>query len=161
MNLTSTSTTHQKALALGAIAGMRAMTAPALVTDHYAKSPTFFLEGTGLNFLQNKNVSTSLKILAVAELIGDKFPQLPNRIAPLQLLPRVVSGALVGATVAEAEGESKVTGGLLGVVGALVSSYAFYFLRQKLGKLTGLPDATFAVMEDALALKVGTAVLKQ
>ncbi|WP_205500837.1 DUF4126 family protein [Rufibacter psychrotolerans] len=157
----TTSTTKQKALALGAIAGLRAVTAPALVTDHFSKSPTIFLQGTPLQPLQNPTLATVLKILALAELIGDKLPHMPNRIAPLQLVPRAVSGAVVGATLAEAEGESRVTGALLGLVGALTAAYAFFFARQKLGQLTGLPDSLFALLEDALALKGGAAVLRQ
>ncbi|MBC3541623.1 DUF4126 family protein [Rufibacter sediminis] len=154
------STTNQKAFALGAIAGMRAMTAPAILSDYLSDSNSLFLDGSRLGYLQKSGVATGMKILAVAELIGDKLPQTPKRIKPIQLAPRVFSGALVGATIAEANGDSKITGGLLGVVGALAGSYAFYHLRKRLRKMTGLPDATFALMEDALALKAGTAIMK-
>ncbi|WP_148041384.1 DUF4126 family protein [Rufibacter immobilis] len=154
------SSTNQKALALGAIAGIRAMTAPALLSNHFHHSPTIFLEGTKLGYLQKSGVATGTKLLAVLEMLGDKIPNVPDRIKPIELLPRVVSGGLVGATLAEANGESRITGGLLGVVGALASSYVFFFLRTRLVKITGLPDATFALMEDALALKAGSAILK-
>ncbi|RNI30574.1 DUF4126 family protein [Rufibacter latericius] len=159
MNLTP-STSNQKALALGAVAGMRAMTAPAILSDHFAESPSLLLDGSNMNYFQKSGVATGMKVLAVAELIGDKLPFTPKRIIPMQLIPRVFSGALVGAAIAESNGDSKITGGLLGVVGALASTYAFFYLRKKLRKATGLPDAAFALMEDALALKMGTAALK-
>jgi uncharacterized membrane protein len=160
MNLVANHT-NQNAFALGAIAGMRAMSAPALLSNHLANSPSLLLTGTKLGYLQRTGVATGMKVLAVAELIGDKIPKTPNRISPMQLLPRVLSGALVGATIAEINGESKITGSLLGVVGALAGSYAFFFLRKKLGDISGFPDAAFALMEDALALKVGSAVLNR
>ncbi|WP_210488853.1 DUF4126 family protein [Rufibacter aurantiacus] len=153
-------TTHQKALAMGAIAGMRAMTAPAILANHLSDSPSLSLAGSKLNYLQKSGVATGMQILAVAEMFGDKFPQVPKRIVPIELLPRVFSGALVGATIAELNGESRVTGGLLGIVGAVASSYAFYFLRKKLGKATKLPDAALALAEDALAVKLGTSILR-
>ncbi|GGK68690.1 membrane protein [Rufibacter glacialis] len=145
---------------MGAIAGMRAMVAPAILSNHLSNSPTLFLQGSQLDYLQKSGVATGMKVLAVAELIGDKLPMTPNRIKPLQLVPRIFSGALVGATLAEANGENRVTGALLGVVGALAASYAFFYLRKNLGKMIGLPDASFALLEDALAVKAGTAILK-
>ncbi|KAA3438245.1 DUF4126 family protein [Rufibacter hautae] len=156
----SLSSTHQKAFAMGAVAGMRAMTAPAILSNHFIDSPSLGLAGSNFNYLQKSGVATGMKILAFAEMFGDKIPKVPNRIAPIELLPRVFSGALVGATIAEANGESRITGGLLGIVGAVASSYAFYYLRKKLGKATGLPDAALALAEDALAVKLGTTILR-
>ncbi|ALJ00513.1 DUF4126 family protein [Rufibacter tibetensis] len=154
------STTNQKAMALGAIAGMRAMTAPAILSNHFANSHSFFLDGSSLGYLQKSGVATGMKVLAVAELIGDKLPFTPKRIKPLQLMPRAFSGALVGATIAESNGESRITGALYGLVGAMAASYVFYYLRKNLVKVSGIPDGAFALMEDALALKVGTSILK-
>src|SRR6187431_778236 len=120
-----------QAIGLGAIAGMRSMAAPALLSHFLTHHPAGALYNTRLRYLQRPLVATGLKFLAGAELIGDKLPQTTNRISPPQLAMRVLSGAVVGATVAGAHKKSKITGGMLGMVGALAASYGFFFLRKK------------------------------
>ena len=149
-----------QALGLGAIAGMRAVAAPALLSHYLNNDPAGALYNTPLRYLQRPLVATSLKLLAGAELIGDKLPVTPDRIAPSQLAVRVLSGAVVGATVAGANRKPKVTGAMLGIIGALAASYGFYFLRKKVGEKSGLPNIALGLMEDALMASGGIALMQ-
>ena len=150
-----------QALGLGAVAGMRAVAAPAILSHFLTNDPAGSLYNTPLRLLQRPLVATSLKFLAGAELIGDKLPVAPDRIAPTQLAARVLSGAVVGATVAGANEKSKVTGAMLGIAGALAASYGFFFLRKKLGQGSGLSNIALGLMEDALMAGGGIAIMKK
>jgi uncharacterized membrane protein len=149
-----------QAFGLGAIAGMRAFGAPAILSHFLTNDPAGALYNTPLRYLQRPLVATSLKFLAGAELLGDKLPQTGNRISPPQLAARVLSGAVVGATVAGAHKKSKITGGMLGVVGALAASFGFYFLRKKIGQESGLPNVVLGLAEDAIMATGGIAIMK-
>ena len=73
---------------------------------------------------------------------------------------RLISGAVVGATVAGANERSKVTGALLGMAGALVASYGFFFLRKKAGQESGLPNVVLGLAEDAIMATGGIALMR-
>jgi uncharacterized membrane protein len=154
------SKSRTQAIGLGAIAGMRAMSAPALLSDFLSTSPTHTLDDSPLHYLQNPGLATGLKLLAVAEMLTDKLPNIPDRISAPSLLVRTLSGALVGATISEAHGERKISGALLGGIGAIAASYAFFFLRKKLSQATPLPDTAYALLEDFLVISAGRALLK-
>ena len=149
-----------QALGLGAIAGMRAVAAPALLSHYLTNDPAGALYNTPLRYLQRPWMATGLKLLAGVELVGDKLPATGARISPPQLGARLFSGAVVGATVAGANQKPKITGALLGIVGALAASYGFYFLRKKVGQESGLPNLALGLMEDALMASGGIALMQ-
>ncbi|MBK0404012.1 DUF4126 family protein [Adhaeribacter sp. BT258] len=150
-----------QAIGLGAIAGMRAMAAPALLSHFLTNDPAGALYNTRLRYLQRPMVATSLKFLAGAELIGDKLPMTGDRISVQQLIPRIISGAIVGATVAGANEKPKVNGALLGVAGAVVAAYGFFYLRKKLGQESGLPNMVLGLAEDAIMASGGIALMNK
>jgi uncharacterized membrane protein len=45
-----------------------------------------------------------------------------------------------------------VTGGVLGVVGAVTSAYVGELLRMQIGHRTGLPDLVVALLEDGVVI---------
>lgn len=149
-----------KALGLGAVAGMRSMSAPAVLSHFLSKPVQQPLHTPPFTYLQHSTVATVFKVLAVAELITDKLPHVPDRIIPASLVVRTISGAVVGMACSEESGMAKVKGALLGGLGAIAASYVFFYLRRKLVKTTGLPDVSIALLEDALAISVGTACMK-
>jgi uncharacterized membrane protein len=157
----TTSKAHLQALGLGAIAGMRSMAAPAILSHYLSHDPAGSLYDTKLRYLQRPLVATGLKLLAGLEVLGDKLPTTPDRTSPPQVTARLLSGAVVGATVAGANKESKAVGALLGMAGALAATYGFYYLRKKLGQKSGLPNLALGLMEDALAASGGIAILKK
>jgi len=151
---------HLKTFGLGMIAGMRSMSAPALISHYLCRVPADNLAGTPLRYMQNATVATGLKVLAASEIIADKLPGTPDRIAPPVLASRALAGALVGYTLHQANGESKWIGGLLGAMGAVAASYGFFYLRKKLTNSTKIPDTAWAVVEDALMLASGIPLAK-
>jgi uncharacterized membrane protein len=136
------------ALLLGVTAGLRSMTAPAALA--LAQQQKFGRESVWP--LNSPRVGRVLMAMAVGEMILDKLPFAPNRIAPGVLTGRLLSGAMCGAAVSR---DDQKNGALLGVVGALAGSFAGYFLRKGAVKASGLPDAVIALAEDALAVAVG------
>src|SRR5690242_11440531 len=84
------------AIGIGAIAGLRSMTAPAVVT-WAANRHWIGLPGRRLRFLK-KNAATSIvSALAVGELVADKLPFTPGRTAPPALGARILTGSLSAA----------------------------------------------------------------
>ena len=135
------------ALLLGVTAGLRTMTAPAALALSQQQP------GADRNWpLGSPRTARVVTTLAVGELVFDKLPFAPKRISPAALSGRLLSGAMCGAAVAR---EDQAAGALLGIAGALASSFAGYFLRKRGGRASGLPDALIALAEDGLAMGIG------
>ena len=139
------------ALAAGAVAGMRSMTAPAVVS--YKMMRINKAEGqehpTGLS---GGGVSATLALAALGEIVADKLPKTPNRTASPALITRGLSGAFAGAAVSGRGSDARIRGAILGGMAAVGASFGMYYLRAWLVKRTGVPDAIVAVGEDAIAL---------
>ncbi|UYZ63443.1 DUF4126 family protein [Hymenobacter weizhouensis] len=147
-------------LGLGAIAGFRSMTAPALLSSNLLSTTPQALAGSPLRLLQKPLVAHGLKLLAASEMAGDKLPQMPDRIAPAGLAGRAAMGALVGATLYKINRDQPVTGALLGGLAAVAATYGSYYLRQQATKSSGWPSAVVGGLEDALTMAMGLALAK-
>jgi uncharacterized membrane protein len=148
----------RQTLALGAMAGMRSMTAPATISHALAKNNSHALAGSPLRFLQSPTVAKVLKGLAVSEMAADKMPGMPDRTSPPILGGRILAGALVGAAAYKAKNDNMLAGALIGGSMAVAATYGALYLRKALGRTTGLPDTIWAVLEDSLVLKSAVAV---
>src|SRR6478736_3637573 len=86
------------ALAIGIIAGLRAMTAPAAIAwaAHCGK---LHLEGGWLAFMGWHFTPWVFSLLAAAELVTDQLPSTPSRKVPQQFGARIVMGGLCGASI--------------------------------------------------------------
>ncbi len=91
------------AFLLGVVAGLRAMTAPAVVA-WAAHRGWLQLHGTALSFMASTAALVIFILLAVGELIGDQLPSTPPRTAPPGLIARIVTGGLCGVCLAMAGG---------------------------------------------------------
>lgn len=152
-------TTYLKAFEIGLIAGMRAMAAPALLSHKLVRTIPTKQPETPLHYFAQPPVSLALKVLAGAEILGDKVPHGPARTSPPQFIARIASGATCGAFVSEVEGEPAPFGAVAGGLGAIVSTLVFFNLRTWLDHDLGLPDAVGALAEDALAVGAGWAIV--
>jgi len=152
--------TYLKAACLGVIAGMRSMGAPALVSDHLTRTQPPALEQSPLRWLRTSKAANVTKFLAVGEIIGDKLPFTPSRIAPGPLFGRIASGGLSGAALCVADGKGAGPGAVIGVAGAVAGAYGFYHLRRTLGQKLPIPDPVLGAAEDVLAYGIGWIVLK-
>lgn len=147
--------TYFNAFQIGIIAGMRSMTAPALVSYKLSHTKPEPLSDSPLHFLTSPKAATAFALMAGGELIGDKLPNSPNRIAPPVLSGRIATGALSGAAMSEADGQSSAYGAVLGALGALAGTVAFFHLRTWLNHEKGIPDPIVAVIEDAMTVGAG------
>lgn len=89
-------------------------------------------------------------LAAAGETTGDKLPQTPSRLAPGGLPLRAIGGAGCGVLLARREGVAEGAPALLGVTGALATSYAGSWFRAAAAKWFG-HDAWGAVIEDGVA----------
>jgi len=140
---------------LGVLAGMRATSAPAItshiLSHHHSKNLTH----SPLRFMQSNTVATVLKVLAVGELIGDKSPTAPNRIKAGGVIGRCLSGALAGASIYKASGNSPYLGALIGSSVACMSTYVSFYLRKATVKNTHIIDPLIGALEDSLVIGAG------
>ena len=141
-------------LLLGVVAGLRAMTAPAVVCWG-AHLGWLSLSHSPLSFLTSKISLVIFTLLALGELIGDKLPQTPSRTDIFPLIARAVSGALAGAALVITAGAWLLAGGLVGAVGAVIGAFAGYHVRRALTRSAGLPDLPVALLEDLVAVGGG------
>jgi uncharacterized membrane protein len=147
-------TIYLLALAIGVIAGLRAMTAPAAVS-WAAYLGWLDLGGTWLAFLGSVWATLIFTVLALVELVTDQLPSTPSRTVPVQFGTRVVTGGLSGAAIGVAGGS--LLGGLVaGIVGAVAGTLGGREFRARLARAFD-GDRPAAFIEDAVA--VGGALL--
>lgn len=144
-----------KTLVMGTLAGMRAVSAPALLSRTLSDEKNSALSHTPLRFLQNKYVANTLTALAASEIIGDKIPNVPDRIEMPSLLTRMASGALVGAALFMSNRQNGVQGAAIGAAAALAGTYASFYLRKALRDNTSISDPVYGALEDALVMGSG------
>jgi uncharacterized membrane protein len=143
---------------LGCVAGLRSLTAPAVVcwAAHFG---WLHLSGTKLAFLNHPATLILFTLLAVVELISDKLPKTPARTAPPGLIARIVLGGLCGAALAASAGGSQIVAAAVGIIGALVGTFAGYNIRHALVGQAHLPDLAVALVEDAIAIGGGLLIV--
>lgn len=139
------------ALGIGVIAGLRSVTAPAVVC-WAAHLRWLDLRGSRLSFLGSIAAVAIVTLLAVVELIADKLPSTPNRTSIGPLVWRALTGALCGAAFGVAAGASILMGGIAGAVGAIAGAFGGYEARHRLVQNLKLPDFAVAVAEDLVAI---------
>lgn len=107
---------------LGCVAGLRSLTAPAAVCwgAHFGG---LHFAGTKLAFLAHTATLIIFTLLALVELINDKLPKTPARIAGPGLIARMVTGVCCGFALAVSAGGSPLVASGIGMVGALVGSF--------------------------------------
>jgi uncharacterized membrane protein len=139
---------------IGVIAGLRALTAPAVVA-WAAHLNWINLHNTPLAFMGSTAAVAFFTLLATVELVADQLPSTPSRTKPAGLIPRILFGGLTGAGLALAGAQSFALGALLGVAGGIGGAFAGYQVRTGLVKALKVPDFVIACLEDAVAIGGG------
>ena len=142
------------AFGIGLVTGLRSMTGPALVC-WAAHLGWLDLEDSRLVLMGSTAATYAFSAFAIGELIADKLPFIPNRTSPGPLFGRIVLGALCGATLCAARGDSVAFGAVLGGVGGVVGAFAGYRVRRDLVTKLRCPDWVIAVLEDVVAVGGG------
>lgn len=125
---------------IGVVAGMRSMSALALIGDRIAPRKT----------------AAVLKLMALAEMIADKTPAIPPRTEPMPLAGRIAIGGVAAGTIARHLGGSIAAAAVVGATAAAASTHLFYRLRSWAGSATNLPDPVFGAAEDGMVLALAT-----
>jgi uncharacterized membrane protein len=87
---------------------------------------------------------------ALGELVVDKLPGTPARVAPAPLVGRLVTGAVVAAVLAHREVRPALPAALVGAAAAAAGSVAGWAWRTRTAG--AVPPWSGAVAEDALVL---------
>jgi len=145
------------AFCIGIIAGLRALTAPTLVS-WAARLSILPLGATSLAFLGYHWTPWIFSLLALGEIINDKLPATPSRKVPPQFITRVITGSFSGAAITLAHG-SAVTGIIAGALGAVVGTLGGAELRGRLAKAAGR-DFPIALLEDSVAVFGGILLIR-
>ena len=136
------------------MAGLRSLTAPAVVAWG-AYVGWLNLHGSPLAFMGSTAAVAIFSLLAIGELVADKLPIIPKRIAPAPLLARIITGGLCGACLCAVAGKSLIAGVLLGGIGGVIGAFAGYEVRRRLVNNLRIHDFVVAVCEDLLAVGLG------
>jgi len=148
------------AFLIGVIAGLRTMTAPAVVA-WAANRHWLNLHNSPLSLMGSTAAVAVFTVLALGELVVDKLPSTPSRTKLLGLIGRSVLGALSGAAVAASGAQSIAPGAVLGVAGAIVGAFGGYEIRQRLVRALKVPDFVIALIEDTVAIAGGLLIVSR
>lgn len=133
----------ERALKLAAVTGLRVALGPALV-------------GQALHRPERQN----LALAALAEMVVDKMPLVPDRDTLLSLVVRGAAGAWVADQLTrERTGAKDPWAAPLGAAVAMGVAVAAPKVRKTLGWTTGVPQFVLGLVEDYVALKIGTDAL--
>ena len=141
---------------LSALAGMRTMSGPALLSG----DKRFFDQSSLASpFLESRTLTLTVKALAVGEVIADKLPFMPRRTWLPALIVRSISGAVMGASVYNLAEEPPLPGAVIGCISAVLAAHVSYNIRRTLTKTFHVPDLIVALAEDTLIISCGRKLL--
>jgi uncharacterized membrane protein len=127
---------------LGAAAGGRSVTPLAALAAH---GPRWMRAATA--------------VAAFGEIVVDKLPQAPSRLAPALLGGRALFGAVAGAVYARRHGSSSVLPAVVAAVAAVTASYAGARWRSEAARRS--LDLPAALAEDAVTVTLAWAAARR
>jgi len=133
------SATLEKAMKLAVVTGLRAALGPALLAR-----------------ATHRPEEQTLAIAALGEMVVDKLPLVPSRDTLLALAVRGVAGYWVAKSCLQDEDEDEPWAGPLGAAVAMGVAVAAPKIRRTIGWTTGMPQPVLGLIEDYLALRLGT-----
>ena len=139
------------AFGIGFVAGLRSLTAPALVS-WAAHLGWLDLHDSPLAFMGSTAAVAIFSLLALAEFVADLLPKTPPRTMPGPLVARIVMRGLSGASLCAAAGQSLVAGAALGGIGGVAGTFTGYQARTRLVSGLKVKDAFIAIPEDLVAI---------
>jgi uncharacterized membrane protein len=142
------------AFGIGVVAGLRSMTAPAIVA-WAAHLGWINLSGSLLAFMGSAWAVGIFTLGALAELVADQLSATPARTTAVPLVARIVMGSLTGACLGTAGGASRWLGALSGAIGAMAGAFGGYQARGGLVRALHVPDIAIAIPEDLIAIGLG------
>jgi uncharacterized membrane protein len=141
------------ALLIGVIAGLRALTAPAVVAWG-AFLGWIDVDGKWSEWVAHPITVAVLTIFLLVELVTDQLPKTPSRKTPPQFITRLLMGAFAGAVIGSAFFHTFSALGA-GIVGAVVGTLSGAEARSRLAAASGGKDRPVAIGEDIVAVGGG------
>lgn len=141
------------ALLIGVIAGLRALTAPAVVAWGGFLG-WIDLDGKWSEWVAHPITVTVLTIFLLVELVTDQLPKTPSRKTAAQFSTRLITGAFAGAVIGSAFFHTFSALGA-GIVGAVLGTLGGAAARQKLYDANNGKDRPGAFIEDVVAVGGG------
>ena len=142
------------AFGIGVVAGLRSMTAPAVVA-WAAHLGWINLSSSHLAFMGSAWAVGIFTLGALGEFVADQLPTTPARTTAVPLAARIVMGLLTGGCLGIAAGASPWLGGLIGAIGAIAGAFGGYQARVGLVRSLHVPDFAIAIPEVLIAMGLG------
>lgn len=139
------------AIGIGIVAGLRSMTAPAVVS-WAAHLGWLNLTGSPLAFVGSTVAVAIFSVAAIGELVADKLSKIPKRTAPAPFIARILMGGLCGACLCAAANQSLLIGAGLGAIGGVIGAFGGYEIRRRLVTNLRIKDIFVAIPEDLIAI---------
>ncbi len=98
-------------------------------------------------------------VAAIGEMVVDKIPGIPSRASLPAMLPRAVAGGYVAQQVMQREGLEDPWAAPMGAAVAAGVAALAPRIRGFLGTILGVPSPVLGLLEDYIALKVGSEAL--
>ena len=149
--MTGESRRFAAAALLGAAAGMRCFSAPAVVSARLQGRVWSWRRNRAERLLRRPAIETALLAAAAAELVADKLPIIGDRIHPGPLAARAASGALAGWAISRRK-ESALGLAITGAASAVAVAFVAWRVRRFITSRSRVPDFIVAVCEDAIAI---------
>jgi uncharacterized membrane protein len=145
------------AIGIGVVAGLRALTPPAVVA--WGAYLGWLDVGDKWSHWVGSWITVAvLTIFLVVELVTDQLPKTPSRKTTPQFATRLITGAFAGAVIGSAFHHTFIAiGG--GIIGAVLGTLGGYEARKRLVERNGGHDLPIALTEDAVAVLGGFAVV--
>lgn len=140
-------------LLIGTLSGQRALSPLAAVSITAARD-RLPASSAPIGLLRSPLVAAGLTAVAVAEMVGDKWPKAPNRTVLSGSTARFLTAAAAGSALAPRD--RRVAGGLVAALAAVTTAHIGLALRLKAMQRWG--QARTGFVEDALLL-AGAALL--
>jgi uncharacterized membrane protein len=145
-------------LLLGIVTGLRSQLGLAVLAW---SEPASARDTRVLRGMRSTPGRVALGLAAAGELVADKLPSTPSRLAPMALGGRLATGAAVGALAAgSVDRRTRAIAAAIGVAGAAAGSYGGATYRKVLPARTHSPDLPWALSEDAIAAGLAATAVK-
>lgn len=135
----------------GAASGLRTLIGLAALSwaAHFGILP---LDHTWLAFLGYRFTPYILTLLEIGELVNDKLPKTPSRLAPPGFIARILASALCGLAIG-LSANGMIIGLVAGMIGAVAGTLGGAKARSLLATMFRR-DLPAALLEDAVAVGI-------